>query len=159
MTTIREWLTANRPKYTDRTKWVTDCVSAVKCKRKTVQNMATELWPVGSRGGGQKVSAPRGDSMNRTAFLAKYDDNTRIRNAIKKGLPTLTGAKAEDDDILEEVKFRLERCDCPNAVGFRPIAEEPEFAKHQFRVGDKIFWTTMRTREWALQSVTRAREV
>lgn len=163
MPTIREWLTANKSQYTDRQTWMKECANEAKTTYKAVQNIASSIWPFD--GTINRAKKPLGSainhnaSMNRSAFLAKYDDNTRIRNAIKKGLATLAKPKAEDDDIIEEIKFRIERCNCSNAIGFRPIAQEPEFTKHQFRVADKIFWTTTRNKEWALRNVTKAREV
>lgn len=104
-----------------------------------------------------KTAKPNG--MKRGEFLNKFDDNTRTRNAIKTGLVTLAGETPEEDDILEDARFRLERCDNAVAAGFRSIAEEPEFAKYQFKVGSKVFWSTERTRNWALQNVSRARGV
>ena len=98
--------------------------------------------------------------MTRQQFLSKYDVNTKSREAIRRGLETLIEKEnPNEDDILEDAQFRTERCGDPNAAGWRGIASEPEFLRFQFKVGEKVFWTTPRTRQWALESVSKAREV
>lgn len=108
----------------------------------------------------RKILDSHKGGISRAQLRDKFDLNTRIRNAIKRGLATLVEAEdPEDDPILDEGQFRSERCGDMNVTGFRRIAEEPEFLAHQFRVGEKIFWTTPRTKQWALENVSRARDV
>jgi len=41
--TVREWLTANVEHYDNRRKWIKDCAEQLQVKRKTVQEMASEI--------------------------------------------------------------------------------------------------------------------
>ena len=98
--------------------------------------------------------------LSRSQLRDKFDANTKARNAIRRGLGTLIEAEnPEDDPILDEAQFRSERCGDINTIGFRRIADEPEFVKYQFLVGGKVFWTTPRTKIWALENVSRARDL
>lgn len=98
--------------------------------------------------------------MNRSEFMAKHDPATKTRLAIQRGILTLVEAELSDEDpILENTEFRLDRCIGVNIQLFRSVADEPEFRDNQFRQGDKIFWTTKRTKRWALEHVSRAREL
>jgi len=121
------------------------------------RSRAHDVWHSLNR---QKVMDMNKSGISRSQLKDKFDSNTKARNAIRRGLETLVEMEnPEDDPILDEAQFRSERCGDVNTVGFRRIADEPEFIKYQFRVGDKIFWTTLRTKQWALENVSRARDI
>lgn len=159
--TIREWLTENRSKYNDRIAWITDCSKKLDVRRESVCNTAASIW-ASDRSCTKNCSSviARKSGMTRSQFMAKYDYNTRIREAIRKGIVSLTEQdKPENDVILEESEFRLHRCENIPVNGFKQIARESEFLKYQFKIGEKVFWTTTRQRKWALENIMRAREV
>lgn len=156
---IREWLEKNRSKYTDRSLWIKDCAKSTGCSIYSVRNIAAKIWKPKKQDRKSLLDKVNGKCMKRRDFLSKYDENTIIREAIDKGLSTLKGSNPDDDDILENVEFRMNRCECTHAVGFQAIAQEPQYRRHQFKQGQKIFWTTERTKKWALENVSRAREV
>lgn len=95
------------------------------------------------------------EGFSKNEFCEHFDENSKIRSAIRKGVLTLT----DDDEILEDARFRQNRCDNPPVSGWRRIAEEQEFTKYQFRAGNKIWWTTPKTKEWALINVSKARDL
>jgi len=115
-----------------------------------------------SRGGSRpsKATTKKGGAMNRAGLQKKYDHNTKTRESIRAGIATLKEAdNPDEDDILDDVTFRTERCDNPNTNGYRQIADESEFRRNQFLIGDRLHWTTPRTKKWALVNVSRARDV
>ena len=159
---IRKWLEENKHKYSDRTQWINDCVANLKTSKKIVYKYSAKAWPHDQANSGRKGLKNRseGRSMNRSEFMAKHDPATKTRLAIQKGILTLVEAENPDEDpILENTEFRLDRCTGVNVQLFRSVADEPQFRDNQFRQGDKIFWTTKRTKRWALEHVSRAREL
>lgn len=98
--------------------------------------------------------------MTRSAFLSRFDDDVRIREAIRAGVKSLvTVTKPDDDIILAENDFRLERCGSVPPTLFGRVAREEEFRKYRFRSKGRVFWTTPRTKKWALEHVSSAREL
>jgi hypothetical protein len=93
--------------------------------------------------------------LSRTDLLNRFDTNTRALGLIREGVLTLTS----DDEILPSSKFCSDRCHGTGSLPFKQIAQEPEFQQYQFRVGDQIFWSTPATKVWALQNISRARDV
>lgn len=159
--TIREWLESKRPKYTDRDKLITDCVEALGCTRKAVRNKLAHIWPANTVGNRRPATA-RGKhgGLTRGEFMARHDPTTRARLAIRAGIERMpVGESADQDEILDDATFRTEFCDRLPAAGFRTVAEEPEFTAYQFRVGDRIYWTTPRNKEWLLRKNSRARDL
>lgn len=160
--TIREWLESNRSKYTDRDKLLSDCIEALGCTRRAVQKRLAQVWPVDAPD--KKRSAARTgkkrSGLTRGEFMARYDTTTRTRLAIRTGIQRMpVGESADQDEILDDATFRTEFCDRVPAVGFRSVAEEPEFTAYQFRVGDRIYWTSPRNKEWLLRKNNRVRDL
>jgi hypothetical protein len=102
-----------------------------------------------------KPGAGIATGLTRADLLDKFDSATRARGLVREGVATLT----DDDEIFLSSRFCSERCHGASALSFKQIAQEPEFQQYQFRVGDQIFWSTPATKAWALQSISRAREV
>lgn len=99
-------------------------------------------------------------AMNRAQFMSKYDEDTRVREAVKMGIATLCeDGPAEDDEIVEDAEFRMERCGGVATGRWRYITDEPEFKPYRFESGGKRFWTTPRTKKWALANVSKAKDV
>lgn len=121
------------------------------------RSRAHDVWHSLNR---QKIMDMNKTGISRSQLKDKFDANTRNRNAIRRGLQTISESEnPEDDPILDEAQFRSERCGDLNTIGFRRIADEPEFLDYQFKVGDKVFWTTPRTKQWALGNVSRAKDL
>jgi hypothetical protein len=91
-------------------------------------------------------------AMSRAEFAAKYDNDTRLRVAIRGGVASLTDA----DEILEDSVFRTQRCGNVHCNRFRQVAEEPEFRKYQLSKGGKSFWSHPSGVKWALENVEGA---
>jgi len=91
-------------------------------------------------------------SMTRSAFAALYDNETRTRNSIHAGVATLV----DDDEIIDDAHFRTERCKHGSVNGWRVISEDPAFLKYRFQVRGKVFWTTPKTKTWALANIEGA---
>lgn len=102
----------------------------------------------------------RRGTISRRALQAKYDHNTKIREGIRAGVRTLVNAdEPEDDDVIADSDFRRERCGNVPTNGYRTIANEDEFRDYQFLVRGTVYWTTRRTKKWALNNISTAREV
>jgi len=143
-------------------QWVDDCVLACGVTRKAVAVQSYKMWKrISGKIEGRSVlpgTVPQSKSMNRSGFLSKYDVNTRTREALRRGIKTLKEAEdPADDEILEDPSFRQERCDDVSLQAYRAVANEDEFIRYQFRIGDKVMWTTPRQRQWAIDNVTKAR--
>lgn len=107
-----------------------------------------------------KPSKKRSSTMNRRSLQAKYDHNTKIREGIRAGVRTLVNAdEPEDDDVIADSDFRRDRCGNVPTSGYRQIANEDEFRSYQFAVRGKVYWTTKRTKKWALQNISTARDI
>ena len=157
MSIVKKWLEENKPKYSDRGRWIHDCSTKLGVRLDTVYKHSSKIWPKGSLAPG--IKNPK-KAMNRADFMAKHDTATKTRLAIQKAASTLIESEDPNEDpILEDAEFRLERCIGANTAIFRRVAEEPEFRQFQFRQGDKIFWTTPRTKRWAIEEVSKAREL
>lgn len=101
-------------------------------------------------------------AMTREQFMTKYDIRTRQEAAIREGLKRLTdmaGKNPEDDPIFGDQEFRNECCGGVLSQGFRTVAEQKEFIKYQFKVSEKVFWTLPRSKRWALENVSKARDM
>jgi len=165
--TIKQWLTENKKNYTDRNEFVDGCVNALGVSKKSISEVIPAIWPGSYHTQNSKKvvrngspTKRHGKGMNRTQLLERYDVNTKLRNALQSGVATLIEqANPEDDESLEDVEFRMDRCQSNNVAGWRTIAAEPEFAKYQFRISDKIFWTTPRNVEWAIENIRTARRL
>jgi len=110
----------------------------------------------------QSCSLGSSSVMNREQFMTKYDIRTRQEAAIKEGvkrLKEMANDRPEDDPILGDQEFKQECCGGVLSQGFRSVAEQREFLQYQFKVGEKVFWTTPRTKKWALANVSRARDL
>jgi hypothetical protein len=115
--------------------------------------------PVGSKHGQPKAKQC---GLTRSELMSKYDDSTRAREAIRSGIERFLKnlpATAEEDAIIEESRFKSDFCDNVVSPAFKVVASESEFKKYRFRIGDKIFWTTPRTKGWAILNISKAREV
>lgn len=101
--------------------------------------------------------------MTRSSFMKEFDDTARIREVVRSATKTLTSnfnsSTPEDDVILSEFEFRVDWCGNVPAPRFGRVAREEEFSKYRFRSKGKIFWTTPRTKKWALENVSSAREL
>jgi DNA invertase Pin-like site-specific DNA recombinase len=100
--------------------------------------------------------------LTRAELMAKYDDSTRAREAIRRGISKLLSdisSNPEDDEVLDESRFRSELCDGVVSPSFKRVAAEPEFRKYRFSIGEKLFWTTPRTKDWSLKNISKAKEV
>jgi hypothetical protein len=95
----------------------------------------------------------RSKGLSRAQFAATFDNDTRIRTFVVAAVKSLTN----EDEILEDSQFRVERCQKASLTGWRTITAEPEFAQYRFEVKNKIFWTTPTTRKWALENVEGAK--
>ena len=103
-----------------------------------------------------RSSTPKGKGLSRESFREKFDQDTRLREAIRRGVATLTN----DEEILRESDFRSDRCESVPTAGFRQVAAEDEFRKYRFTTGsDEFHWTTPATKQWALKNVSKARDV
>lgn len=156
-----EWLVANKSKFESREDLVDGCINSMKVTRRSVLNHISKVWPSDYIQNRKSVKRKKSSSgMNRTQLLEKFDINTKLRSAIRKGIATLTEEpNPEEDGTIEDIEFRMERCESHNAIGFRKIAEEPEFHKYQFKISDKVFWTTPRNKKWALENIRTARDI
>jgi len=159
---ISKWLTSNIDKYDNWDEWIADCSNQCGVTRQAVLKKSHSLWTLR---GGKKENLPSAQpakkstsSMNRSQFLSKYDTSTKTRDAIRRAVSTLIEEDdPEKDQIVEDVDFRMNRCDNVSIQFYRQTANEPEFEKYQFRMGDKIFWTTPRQVQWAVENVPKAR--
>ena len=95
-----------------------------------------------------KVTPVKVKGLSREQFAASFDNDTRIRNALRAGLITLT-----DNSIIEDAEFRAEGCRHAPSSGWRRISEEPEFSDYRFTAKGHIFWGTPATKKWALENV------
>ena len=166
-TTIKQWLIENKKNYTDRNEFIEGCVKALGVSKKSISEIIFPIWPSDYRSRQKKIAARKpsspklhGKGMNREQLLEKYDINTRLRNALQDGVATIVEQpNPVDDETIEDVEFRMERCQSSNVAGWRTIVAEPEFAQYQFRIGDKTFWTTPRNVEWAIEHIRTARRL
>ena len=167
---IREWLVKNIDKYDNWGEWISDCVKELGVTRRAVKKQSWRYWKAYAgkvKLDSNELAEIKPDaqphiqkSMNRVQFLSRYDINTKTRDAIRQGVQTLKESEMpEEDEILEDADFRLDRCGNVNLQVYRKIANETEFSKFQFNVADKVFWTTIRQRNWAIENVPRAKEV
>jgi len=71
--TSREWLKKNRKRYTNRTKWITDCAKACGVSRRAAENQAPKIWPL-------PAGSPRKQTReaNKKAPIRKIDIDTLI---------------------------------------------------------------------------------
>jgi len=164
--TIKQWLTENKKNYTDRNKFIEGCVKALGVSKKSISEIIFPIWPSDYRkkkkAASQKPNSQKlhGKGMNREQLLERYDVNTKLRSALQAGVTTIVEQPdPADDETIEDVEFRMERCQSSNVAGWRTIAAEPEFAQYQFRIGDKTFWTTPRNVEWAIENIRTARRL
>ena len=161
---IPKWLAENINTYDTWDEWISACVSSLGVSRSGVLKKSHRLWTLK---GGKKITPPLdipqkkpAASMTRSQFLSKFDINTKTREALRRGVATLTESdNSEDDEILEDSEFRLDRCHDVSLQVYRKIANEPEFKNYQFRMGDRILWTTPRQHIWAIENVTKAQEL
>jgi hypothetical protein len=123
--------------------------AAYGCNRSTVSRVIN-----GHRSDFCAKGRAKGRSFSRDEFAASFDNDTRTRLALRGGVASLE----DDDEILEDADFRASRCRQAHATSWRRIGEESEFAKHRFIVKGKVFWSTVATRKWALQTVEGATE-
>ena len=86
--------------------------------------------------------------LSREQFAASFDNDTRVRNALRVGVASLN-----DDSIIEDAEFRVERCKRAPTNGWRKISEEPEFAPYRFTTRGRVFWGSVETKQWALENV------
>jgi len=155
--TVAEWLEENRENYDDRKKYILGCIRELGVTEKCVRNKVARYWPSDYR---RPPAKNKRTGMTRGQFAAQYDCNTKIRDAIQRGIQQLMRSEnPEDDMILKDTEFRAELCGNVAAMGWRQIAGEQEFLKYQFRSRQDIFWTTPRTKKWALENVSNAREL
>lgn len=155
--TIVEWAKKNLHKFSDKTDAMKACAKELNVKYDSVKGQFSlhKLWDSDKK----QMKAPKG-AMTRKSFLSKYDEDTKVRESVKRGLVILLDSPgAESDHIVKDVEFRMEYCQCNHAVGWKTITQEPQFRKYQFRSGQDIFWTAPRTKEWALANVSKAREL
>jgi hypothetical protein len=101
--------------------------------------------------GGAVSSAPHrsASGMSRGQFAAVFDADTRTRLALRAGIRTLTN----EDEIVDDMQFRTERCRRASTARWKKISEEREFAAYRFTVGGKAFWSTPATKRWAISNV------
>jgi len=93
--------------------------------------------------------------LSRSQFAAQFDRDTRLRTAILKGIATLD----DEDEILNEATFRVDRCGSPPSGGWRDVAAEPQFKQYQFIAGGQVHWAHPSTKKWALAAVQGARDI
>ena len=159
--TTGEWLKANKANYKSWEDWINGCVEELGVSRGQVLKKSHQIclkrdFSIVQASAEMVKARP----MNRAQFLSKYDINTKTREAIRRGINTLTEQEIpEQDEILEDSDFRLERCGDASLAVYRKIANEQEFKELQFGIGDKIFWATKRQRNWAIENVPRAKEI
>ena len=121
------------------------------------RSRAHDVWHSIAR---EKMIADNKGGLTLNQLKSKHDTNTRVRESIRRGLKTIVEQDdPREDEIVEEARFRSERCGDTVITGFRGIAEEAEFIDHQFRIGDKFFWTTKRMKPIALQEISKARDL
>lgn len=110
--------------------------------------------------GGKVSKKNKPGVFDRSSLKSKYDHNTRIREGIREGLKTLTeDCDPEEDPIFDDAEFRTQKCDNAPTNGWRQIANEAEFQDYQFYIKNKVFWTTPRTKQWALDNISKARDL
>jgi hypothetical protein len=155
--TIRTWLSENQDEYDDREKLVKACTRKLRVSREAVLKTLRETTATNGRTAAPKPgpNARRGKSgVSRDNFQAMFDADTAVRQAIRSGVATLG-----NDELLNDSQFRRERCNGATQLRWRQIADEPEFASHQFRCGGKVWWATRATVKWALKHVNKAKEL
>jgi len=159
-TTVANWLKENKDKYDNWKDWVQGCVDELGVTRQSVKKKSIKICKMKTFNKPDVAVITKPKAMNRADFLSKYDLNTKTREAIRRGIKTIHEQEnSEEDELLEDSEFRLDRCGDASVSAFRRIANEPEFRDYQFSVGDRIFWTTARQKQWAIESVPRAKEV
>lgn len=94
-------------------------------------------------------------ALSRQDLMKKYDPCTKTREAIRAAVTQLK----DDDEVLPSSFFLSSKCAGANPSVFRQVAAESEFEPYQFRVGEQIFWSTPGTKEWALKTLIRARDI
>ena len=104
------------------------------------------------------VSAPavgKAIGMSREAFKAQFDPATKALRIVRNAVASLT----DPDTILTDIQFKSDRCAGINAAFYRNIVDMEEFRPYRFRKGDKLFWASPETTEWALATVAQVREL
>lgn len=158
--TPREWLTQNGPElYPNTQARYSACARATGASRNIVKGVAYRMRKTGGEPPApapdthhSKLPPPVG--MSRAAFAAKYDQTTRTRAALSQAVTGLT----DDNEIIPDQQFR-DRAGITTLTGYRQIAEETQFRAYQWRVGDTVYWGTPATRDWAIRTVSRARDL
>ena len=95
----------------------------------------------------------RSKGLSRAQFAATYDGDTRTRTFVETAVQTLT----DDEVILDDAQFRVERCHKASTGNWRTITSEPAFTKYRFEVKGKVFWTSPTTKKWALENIEGAK--
>jgi hypothetical protein len=141
---VREWFQKNKSNYATWHEAARACAKKFGIPRRKMIGMVRGVFPQAAA-----PKSPRKDKktgISRAAFLSTHDNDTRIREAVRKAIAAFDG-----DTILTDAEFRRE-CG-QHTTGWRDVCAEQEFAAFQFSVGGKVFWSDRDTVKWALKEM------
>lgn len=136
---------ANKDRFTDREEFKKECIKQLGCSPRTIKDYLPQVWQTNK----SKVGI-----YNKEQFLNKFDDESKVKEGIKKGIETISA-----DEIIDDSLFRSERCKLTISPIFRNIANNIMYCNYQFRIGNKVFWCSPESKLWALKNISKAREL
>jgi len=101
----------------------------------------------------EKELPTRKKGLSKSQFQETHDPDTRTILLIRKGIKGL-----KEDEILTDTQFR-DRCGHPSTIRWRVMANLEEFKLYQFRCDSRIWWALPSTIHWALDTISKARQL
>lgn len=154
---VPQWLLDNRYRFSSRSKLIDGACETLRKARSTVNEHLINLENKGLISVERKSTTstkPAKSTKSLASLQEKFDHTTRARNAIRRGVKTLS-----DLEGLSDAEFRNERCDGVPATGFRQVANEEEFFEYQFRIKDGVYWSSPVGKQWSLKNISVARDL